>query len=376
MYLKKLSLVNFKNIPCATPEFASGINCLVGDNGAGKTSILDSVYYLSMCKSAQGMTDRQCVRNGEEFFMLEGEYVSCSERHIGIVGSFSNKSGKSIKCAGKQYERLSDHVGLIPVVMVSPSDAFLVSDSAEERRRYLNGAISQIDRDYLENVMRYNAALSQRNRLLKQPPSQSQDEILSVLDQQIVQHGKRIFSRRAEYIESLRPMVEEYYRVLSDDMEQVELSYESDLYKGDFAELLSRAAQRDFMNQYTTVGVHRDDMLMRIGGRPLKKYGSQGQQKSFLVALKLAQYAVVALHKAEKPILLLDDLFDKLDAGRVQRLISLVKGDDFGQIFISDCNRERIEKILMGSGADYSLFEVRCGQVEKIGEDYEKDSDS
>ncbi len=366
MYLNKLSLVNFKNVPCVSQEFARGINCLVGDNGAGKTNVLDSVYYLSMCKSAFSMTDRQCVRHGEEFFMLEGEYLSDSGRRTSVVCSFSGKSGKTVKCADKQYERISDHVGLVPVVVVSPADAFLVSDAAEERRRYINSAISQLDRDYLHTVMRYNAVLAERNRLLKQIPSAGQSEILEVLDMQLVSHGNKIYRRRQEYIELLRPLVEEFYRVLSDEREHVELVYDSELAKGDFAALLASSMQKDFINQFTGVGIHRDDMLMRIGGRPLKKYGSQGQQKSFLVALKLAQYAIVAKEKGEHPILLLDDLFDKLDAGRVERLIGLVVGDGFGQIFISDCNRERIERILLGCAAEYSLFAVGNGGVEKI----------
>lgn len=361
-----MSLINFKNVPCASQEFSRGINCLVGDNGAGKTNVLDSVHYLSMCKSALFMTDRQCVRHGEEFFMLEGRYVSSSGMRTSVVCSFSTKSGKTVKCADKQYERVSEHVGLIPVVVVSPADTFLVSDAAEERRRYLNAAISQLDRDYLQTVIRYNGVLAERNRLLKQSPSASQSEILEALDLQLAGHGTKIYRRRGEYIETMRPLVEKFYRILSDDREQVELAYDSDLSDGDFAALLAASMQKDMINQFTGVGIHRDDMLMRIGGRPLKKYGSQGQQKSFLVALKLAQYAIVAERKGEYPILLLDDLFDKLDAGRVERLIGLVVGDDFGQIFISDCNRERIERILMSCGADYALFSVENGGIEKI----------
>jgi len=366
MYLSSLSLINFKNVQCASQVFSRGINCLVGDNGAGKTNILDAVYYLSMCKSAFGMTDRQCVRHDEDFFMLEGGYVGEGGRRTEIVCSFSCKGGKVVKCGGKQYEKVSEHVGLIPVVVVSPADAFLVSDAAEERRRYLNAAISQLDRDYLQTVIRYNAVLAERNRLLKQPPGALQSELLEVLDMQLVQHGTKIYRRRARYIESLQPLVEKYYGILASDREQVELSYDSDLSKGDFAELLASALQKDLLNQYTGTGVHRDDMAMRIGGRPLKKYGSQGQQKSFLVALKLAQYAVVSERKGEYPLLLLDDLFDKLDAGRVERLIGMVTGPAFGQIFISDCNRERIERILIGCGADYSLFAVENGGVAKI----------
>lgn len=366
MILKKISLLNFKNISRAELEFAEGINCLVGDNGAGKTNVVDAVYYLSMCKSALSMTDGQSIRHGEEFFVVEGEYLSDAGRREGVSCTFARQGGrsnKSVKRNGKEYERLADHIGLIPIVIVSPMDSFLVSDAADERRRYLNGFISQFDAEYLSAVMRYNQVLGQRNRLLKQPFSPAGEELLGVLDEQLVRHGLAVHAGRARLVERLQPLVAEYYRVLSDDREQVEISYRSELDSADFAELLLRSRGRDIANGFTTTGIHRDDLVMRIGGWPLRKYGSQGQQKSLLVALKLAQYTLVCETLGEKPILLLDDLFDKLDMKRVEKLISLVDGERFGQIFITDCNKVRLQRILDGGGRTYSLMYVADGAV-------------
>ncbi len=366
MKLRKLSLVNFKNIASAAPGFSEGINCFTGENGAGKTNVLDAVHYLSMCKSSLGMTDRQSLRHGAQFFVAEGEYADDAGRNLSVVCSFSPPGGKKLKYCGKEYERLSDHVGVIPVVMVSPSDAFLIADAADERRRWLNAFISQLDREYLNALMRYNTVLSERNRLLKQPFNSGCRELLDVLDMQMAEHGRTIYARRAEVIAKLQPFVADYYRTLSDDREEVELRYRSELAGCDFMEVLASAREKDLINQFSTSGVHRDDIAMRIGGYPLKKYGSQGQQKSFLIALKLAQFAVVRDASGEKPILLLDDLFDKLDAGRVERLIGLVDTEHFGQVFISDCNRPRLESILRDGGREYSLFELRDGEIEKI----------
>jgi DNA replication and repair protein RecF len=335
----------------------------VGENGAGKTNVLDAVHYLSMCKSALSMTDRQSVRHGEEFFVVEGEYTNDAERNLSVVCSFSAQGGKKFKYCGKEYERLSDHVGVVPAVIVSPSDVFLIADAADERRRYLNSFVSQLDRDYLQTLMRYNTVLAERNHLLKQPVNRARMEILDVFDTQLAEHGRKIHTRRADIIEKLRPLVAQSYRTLSDDREEVELRYRSELNDRDFGEVLAASREKDFINQFTTSGIHRDDIVMSIGGRPLKRYGSQGQQKSFLVALKLAQYVIVRDALGEKPILLLDDLFDKLDTGRVERLISIVDTEHFGQIFISDCNRSRLEDILRRGGRDYALFVLRDGQI-------------
>lgn len=360
MRLKKLSLLHFKNIARQELEFCRGVNCLVGDNGAGKTNVMDAIYYLSMCKSSLPMTDTQSIRHGEEGFLVEGQYLSDEEKNERIVCSFTRKGGKVLKRNGKEYERLADHVGLVPAVIVSPADNALISDAAEERRRYLNACISQLDRPYLANVMRYNAVLAERNRLLKMQPDET---MLAIYDDQLTDYGTKIHAARQAFAERLQPVVAEYYRILSGDREEVELHYKSELGERPFDEILRAARQKDLANEYTTSGIHRDDLTLRIGGYPLRKYGSQGQQKSFLIALKLAQYAVVAEACGEKPILLLDDLFDKLDAGRVEQLIRLVSDEAFGQIFITDCNPTRLKSILDEAGGEYALFTVANGEI-------------
>lgn len=358
MYLRKLSLLNFKNIAESELSLGAGINCLVGDNGAGKTNFIDAVHYLSMCKSAFGMTDGQSIRHGADFFMAEGLYLTDHAKSEQIVCSFSRKGGKVLKRNGKEYERLSEHVGLIPAVVVSPADSVLISDAADERRRFLNAFISTLDRSYLHALMRYNAVLNERNRLLKTP---FDEVMLEIYDRQLIEHGEVIHAARTRYIERLQPLVADYYRLLSEDREQVELHYKSELNSRPFAEILLEAREKDRINEFTTSGIHRDDLVLRIGGYPLRKYGSQGQQKSFLIALKLAQYTLLAEEQHERPILLLDDLFDKLDAGRVEQLIRLVSSDQFGQILITDCNPTRLRSILDRAGGDYTLYHVSDG---------------
>ena len=360
MYLKKLVLINFKNIAQAEITLSERLNCFVGDNGAGKTNVLDAVYYLSMSKSALTMTDGQSVRHGEDFFVVEGTYAGDSGSNDTVNCSFLRRSGKVLKLNGKEYDRMADHVGRFPVVMVSPQDSVLITDAAEERRRYLNAFLSQLDRDYLASLMRYNAVLAERNRFLK---SVSDEQMLQIYDMQLADHAARIYERRRDIIERMRPLVAEFYRQLSGDREQVEIEYRSELASASMGELLLASRERDIVNGFTTSGVHRDDMSLRIGGYPLRKYGSQGQQKSFLMSLKLAQYRILAEVCGERPLLLLDDLFDKLDTSRVENLLSLVAGDGFGQIFITDCNRSRLETILSRAGEKYALFMVEGGDI-------------
>lgn len=360
MRLKKLLLINFKNLLQTEIAFSDGINCFVGDNGAGKTNILDAVYYLSMSKSAFTMTDGQSIMHGEDFFVAEGSYVADDEHIESVNCSFSRKGGKVLKRNGKEYERLSDHVGNFPVVIVSPQDSELITDAAEERRRYLNAFISQLDRAYMVALMRYNAVLAERNKFLK---TSSDEQMLQIYDMQLSEHAAKVYERRREIIERMRPLVEVYYRVLSDDREQVEISYRSELEQMPMRDILIRSRERDIVNQFTTSGIHRDDIIFRIGGYPLRKYGSQGQQKSFLIALKMAQYCLITQTTGEKPILLLDDLFDKLDMGRVAKLLELVSQTDFGQICITDCNKVRLDSILNRAQKDYLMFTVEGGDV-------------
>ncbi|MFR9661585.1 MAG: DNA replication and repair protein RecF, partial [Rikenellaceae bacterium] len=308
MQLKRITLLNFKNILQAELNLEPGINALVGDNGAGKTNMLDAIYHLSMGKSLFAMSDAQSILHGADFYMIEGGYMSDSGREERISCAVSRQRGvvKKLKRNGKEYERLADHVGLIPLVAISPQDSSLISDSAEERRRFLNAFISQIDSTYLNSLIRYNALLQQRNRALKMG---SEESMLLIYDEQIAPLAEAISSRRAELIETISPMVQRFYTALCRGGELISLEYRSELLSSDMLSLLLKSRQRDIVNQHTTVGIHRDELNLMIDGYPLRKYGSQGQQKSFLIALKLAQYQLIGQALGDRAILLLDDLF-------------------------------------------------------------------
>lgn len=360
MILDKLSIINFKNIEEEQLTLSHGINCFVGDNGAGKTNILDAVHYLSMARSMHTITDSQCVRHDQEGFIVDGHFRHDDSRTEQVVCGYTRRSGKTLKRNGKEYDKLSDHLGHFPIVVVSPADTALISDSAEERRRYLNRFISQMDRGYLSALIRYNGALQERNKLLKTSPA---EDMLLIYDAMLAQSAEVIFNRRTEVIDQLRPLVESYYATLSRDSERVGIEYRSELQNGSLLDLLLASRQRDFVNEHTTSGIHRDDMLLTIGDFALRKYGSQGQQKSFLIALKLAEYTLLAQHGQERPILLLDDLFDKLDMNRVAELLHLVDGSIFGQILITDCNKHRLQRTLSEAGAEYKLFHINEGHA-------------
>ncbi|MDR0955055.1 MAG: DNA replication/repair protein RecF [Rikenellaceae bacterium] len=365
MYLQRLSLIHFKNIREADLAFCGKLNCLVGDNGTGKTNLIDAIHYLSLCKSAFNLTDGQSVNHGADFFTIEGKFTLGQSREE-ITCAFKKGGGKIVRRNGKEYEKLSEHIGLLPVVLVSPSDTSLIHESGEDRRKFLNTLLSQLDREYLHALIRYNRILAERNKLLKQLWSGNFEEILEVLDRQLIEAGERVYAKRRELVEKLAPIVEKYYAVLSDDREQVQIAYKSELNETPFEELLRGAYEKDRILQHTTVGIHRDDIRMTIGGYPLRKYGSQGEQKSFLVALKLAQFEVIADHSGYKPILLLDDIFDKLDMERVRRLIRLVSDDRFGQIFITDSNKVRLDSILQGLDPEFRLFTVEDGVLSSV----------
>ncbi len=364
MHLKTLSLLNFKNIAQARLSFGSGINALVGDNGAGKTNIVDAIYYLAMSKSMVVMTDGQSVRHGEDFFVVDGEFESDKKRRECVICSFSKRSngGKVLKRNGKAYDKLSEHVGLIPIVVVSPQDSYLIHDVAEERRRFLNAFISQMDSQYLSSLMRYNSLLQLRNKVLK---TNSDESMLAIYDTQMGSYADYIYAKRREVIDRMEPLVGEYYSRLSGDRERVTITYKSTLNESSFLDLMQSSRAKDLANEYTTSGIHRDDLTLQIGGYPLRKYGSQGQQKSFLIALKLAQFSIASQFRGEHPILLLDDLFDKLDGQRVEQLIRLVSKDDFGQIFITDCNKEHLETILNKAVEEYTIINVSQGTIDE-----------
>jgi DNA replication and repair protein RecF len=360
MRLNKLSIIDFKNIGDEQLTLSPSINCFVGDNGAGKTNILDAVHFLAMARSMNMLSDSQNIQHSKDAFLIEGGFVRDDSRAESVVCSYSRRGGKTLKRNGKEYDKLSDHVGHFPIVVVSPADSALISDSAEERRRYLNRFISQIDRRYMNALIRYNAALQERNKLLKTSPT---EEMLLIYDSMLAASAEVIFECRTEIIAAMRPLVEEYYAMLSEERETIGLDYKSELQTTPLMELLLAARQKDFVNEHTTVGPHRDDMTLSIGEYPLRKYGSQGQQKSFLIALKLAEYTLLAKYCNERPILLLDDLFDKLDMRRVAQLLRIVSGEMFGQIMITDCNKHRLERTLGEAGVDYKLFNITQGKA-------------
>lgn len=363
MYLKTIHLLNFKNLVSVDLPFSSKINCFIGPNGAGKTNVIDAIHYLSLCKSSTGGSDHQCLRHGSELFMVEGIYDFGEDNEQKISCGYTSAGGKKVMRGGKEYQKLSQHIGVVPLVMVSPADGAIIHDAAEERRRYLNALISQIDPVYLDTLIKYNRLLQERNRLLKNEEAYSRRDLMEVYDVQLADYGTRIHARRREIVGELAPRVAEYYAALSGDREQVELRYSSKLNDRDFTDLLAEAFQKDAINGFTGVGIHRDDIRMSIMNHPINRYGSQGQQKSFIIALKLAQFDVIASRSGKRPLLLLDDIFDKLDPQRVGALIDLVSGDRFGQIFITDCNSLRLQHILDGIAGEYKLFGVSEGEV-------------
>ena len=359
MYLSRLLISHFKNIENTSLDFSSKINVLYGDNGEGKTNLLDAIYYLGVCKSFFAVPDREIITHSCDLSTLYGEYAMGSGLTEKIACSLTRQGEKLFKRNGKTYERLSMHVGLIPVVMVSPQDTSLVFGTGDERRRYMNFLLSQTDPGYLQTVLEYKKWLFQRNRVLKTDTAGL--SVLEAIDAGLCQRGDEIHSRRAELCRLLHPYVVDFYSQLSGNKEQIDLCYESDLNKDVMAALLRKNEQKDRTLQYTTVGVQRDDVLFSLNGYPLKVCGSQGQQKTFLLALKLAQFALIRQLKGMAPILLLDDVFDKLDAQRVSFLLRLVVRDHFGQIFLTDSNKVRLEETLTAIGGDHCYYHVREG---------------
>ncbi len=367
MYLKKISLTNFKNYSQADMEFSPKINCIVGNNGVGKTNILDAVHYLSLTKSFFNNIDSVSIRHSEDFFIIQGLFVK-DEEEDNIFCSFHRQKQKILKRNGKEYERLSAHVGRYPVVMISPADYALVSEGSEERRKFMNKIISQYNAEYLDSALNYNKALQQRNRLLRDfNVSKSFDEdMLSVWDTQLVRYGNFVYSERDILVNELIPVFQEYYSLVSNDKEKVRLRYQSHLSEGDFNDILKDAIAKDRSLEYTTAGIHKDDLLFEMNGYSVRSLGSQGQQKSYLVALKLAKFDYIKKKAGFAPILLLDDIFDKFDAERVAQIIRLVGNHRFGQIFITDTHQDRLYDILNTLDTDYKLFRIGESGIDEI----------
>ncbi|MEG2276325.1 MAG: DNA replication/repair protein RecF [Odoribacter sp.] len=365
MVLNELNMINFKNIEEATLSFSSGFNCFVGNNGVGKTNVLDAIYHLSMCKSYFNLPDLQNIRHGEPFFVVQGKYDQDGEE-IEVYCGVKRGQKKIFKKNQKVYDKLSEHIGLLPLVMVSPEDMVLIDGGSEERRKLIDGIISQCDRNYLYQLIRYNKALVQRNSLLKSTAGQFLDaEMLEIWNEQLAECGEVIMQRRTAFLAEFRPVFQAYYELLSLGREEVALEYKCSVGTEDLLSCLRAAVGRDRALTYTTVGIHRDDLLLSIGEYAVKKIGSQGQKKTFLIALKLAQYAWLYRTNGVRPLLLLDDIFDKLDADRVSRIVQIVGGEMFGQVFMTDTNREHIDDILKTQQVDYQLFTVAGGVVSK-----------
>lgn len=363
MILKRISILNYKNLEQVELVFSPKMNCFIGQNGMGKTNLLDAVYYLSFCKSAGNPIDSQNMMHNQDFFVIQGFYETESGDLEEIYCGMKRRQKKQFKRNKKEYSRLSDHIGFIPLVMVSPADSELIAGGSEERRRFMDVVISQYDKEYLEALIRYNKALQQRNILLK-AEMEPDEELLDVWEEMMAVTGEVVYQKRCNFIKEFIPIFQAFYSHISQDKEQVYLSYESHASKGNLLECLKENRVRDRIMGYSLKGIHKDDLIMQLGDYPIKREGSQGQNKTYLIALKLAQFDFLRrTGSATIPLLLLDDIFDKLDASRVEQIVKLVSGDNFGQIFITDTNREHLDKIMQKIEGDYKVFGVENGCV-------------
>lgn len=357
MILNSLNILNFKNIQEADLHFSERLNCLVGLNGQGKTNLLDAIYYLSFTKSSRNPIDSQNIMHGQDMAIIQGTYTE----DVSITCGLRRGVKKQFRRGKKEYKRLLDHIGLIPLVMVSPDDQELIQEGSEARRKFIDGVISQYSKRYLEHLTEYNALLKQRNSLLKQyedHPADVPEDLITVLNMQLASHAEPIYHERAAFIERFVPIFQDIYNEIAGGQEEVSLRYLSQLHDRNLEESLARTLQRDLILGWTSQGIHKDDLEMMLDGYPIRQVGSQGQQKTYLLALKLAQAIVLST-----PILLLDDIFDRLDSERVERIIRLVLSDRFGQVFLTDTDRQHLTDILRPYGGTTALFHVENGII-------------
>ena len=366
MIIERISILNFKNIEEAELLFSPKMNYLFGNNGMGKTNLLDALFYLSFTKSHANLLDFQLIRYDAEFCVLQGFYNDNDVKEE-IYCGLKHKQRKVFKRNKKEYDRLSEHIGLIPMVMVSPADTELIQGGSVERRKFVDMIISQYDKEYLRLLIHYNKVLQQRNSLLKERLTVPDNSLFDIFDEQLASGGEIIHRKRKEFISGFCPIFQKYYQVISSGCELVDLQYDSSLLSSSLSETLKEKQETDKILGYTSVGIHKDDFLFLLGNHLIRKTGSQGQNKTYLIALKLAQFRFLLQKDASIPVLLLDDIFDKLDAGRVERIIQLVTKDDFGQIFVTDTNRKYLDEILSGMKHDCKLFQVEEGRFEELG---------
>ncbi|MDB4074780.1 DNA replication/repair protein RecF [Crocinitomicaceae bacterium] len=368
MHLENLHLINFKNYEEAEIQLSDGINCFVGNNGAGKTNILDAVHYLSICKSYMNVIDKQNIRFDQPFFSIQGQWHK-DDAKIAIHCAVKVGSKKVFKRNKKEYEKLADHIGQFPAVMISPYDRDLISEGSELRRRWMDGIISQFDRRYLDSIQKYAKVIAQRNALLKNMAEHRMfdRDSIEIWDHQMIELGLDIFEKRKSFLNEFIPVFQKHYDAIGHVDEEVHLVYKSQLSDALFVDLLKQYEKKDAYTRYSNAGVHRDDLVFQIKGHPVKKFGSQGQQKSFIIALRLAQYEWLKNHLNTQPVLLLDDIFDKLDHTRVERLMKLVSDQFFGQVLVTDTDIERVEKIFSESNLECKVFQVEEGDVSELG---------
>ncbi len=364
MYLHSIQITNFKNYEQADFTFSENVNAIVGDNGSGKTNLLDAIHYLSFCKIYVSAQDQQSVRFDEEFFALHGEFVGQTDERTRRVSCVYKTGGRKVmKLNQKEYERLSDHIGLFPSIMVAPVDSSLIHGGSELRRKFFDMIISQFDKEYLQSLIAYQKLLAQRNTLLKQMFEQGRHDssLLQVYDMQMAPMAELVHERRKAFLTEIQPTFQKHYDFLADSREEVGIDYQSSLNELPMEELLRRNEQSDFRSGFTCAGVHKDDYDFGMNGKNVRKYSSQGQQKTFLLALKLTQFDHIFEKKKVKPILLLDDIFDKLDEKRIQKLLYLVGNEHFGQVFLSDTDLSRAERILTSHDISHKIFTIRNG---------------
>ena len=364
MYLEELTVINFKNFTEVNLSLSSRINCFVGNNGVGKTNLLDAIHYLSMCKSHFNSVDSQNIKHQEDFFLIQGKYKH-QDAEENIHCGFKRNGGKVLKHNKKEYEKLADHIGFIPLVIITPSDNSLITEGSEERRKFIDSVISQFDAAYLSDLIQYNRLLQQRNKLLKDfaETRRFDVEMLDVYSEQLASVGDRIFLKRKEFIVEFTPVFSKYYSEIAGTTELAEIQYLSQLNDASMLQLLSNVVSKDRALEYTSVGIHKDDILLNLNNFPAKRVASQGQQKTFVVALKLAEFVFISKHNGKKPILLLDDIFDKFDPQRVQQIIHLASDDHFGQIFISDTEIQRIKNVLAEIKLENHIFVIADGNI-------------
>ena len=365
MQLNKLSIINYKNIEAATLDLSAKLNCFIGHNGEGKTNLLDAVYYLSFCRSAFNPKDFEVMRHDADYFVLEGDYTTDGGDKEQVYCGMKRGTKKHFKRNKKEYKRLSMHIGQVPLIFVSPADATLIDGGSEERRRLMDVVISQYDTPYIEDLNRYNKALQQRNKLLKQE-EEPDSTLMELLEMQMAEYGEAIYKKRAAFVEELTPVFQRIYQTICENREQVSLEYVSHCQRGSLLDVIRRDRAKDRIMGYSLHGIHKDDLVMKLGDYPIRREGSQGQNKTYVLALKLAQFDFLRRTSGNNtPLLLLDDIFDKLDSSRVEQIVRLVSGDDFGQIFITDTNRDHLDKILQGSSFSYKIFSVEGGEIKE-----------